>query len=321
MHEQLAAHLDGYRLKRFPAWLTLLPPAMAALSSGRADLVHSYLEYGGLFKRRDVPLVLTAHSYMLDAAMKPYVGHLQYLHYRTDLRLLTRLGLARADHVVAVSRFVAERLVDDLGFSGDLSVIHNGVDEAAFTPAPRSAHTGPLRILFCGNLKRAKRAELLVPLANALGSGFEVAYTSGLAAGGRLSGELAVGAARLRCLGAVGHRDMPACYRQADILFMPSAREGFGLCVAEAMACGLPVVAANAGALPELVTHGLGGYLCQVDDLDGFVTAIKSLADDSGLRARMGEYNRTRVEAKFGMSCMVANYRALFERTIDKAQK
>jgi len=100
---------------------------------------------------------------------------------------------------------------------------------------------------------------------------------------------------------------------------MPSVREGFGLCVAEAMACGLPVVACRESATPELVEHGNGGMLCAVDDVPAFAAAFCQLADDSTLGSRMGEFNRARVEQMFTQERMVREYRELFEAVGDGA--
>jgi glycosyltransferase involved in cell wall biosynthesis len=125
------------------------------------------------------------------------------------------------------------------------------------------------------------------------------------------------GAARLTDLGRLAHVDMPALYASVDLLFAPSAREGFGLCVAEAMACGLPVVAADTSAMPELIDRGQGGHLCPIDDLDGFAAAIRQIAAVPEEAARMGEYNRAKVESDFTLSRMVDEYRALFEELLD----
>jgi glycosyltransferase involved in cell wall biosynthesis len=100
---------------------------------------------------------------------------------------------------------------------------------------------------------------------------------------------------------------------------MPSAREGFGLCVAEAMACGLPVVAADAGALPELVVEGQGGHICAIDDVSAFATAIRSISDDRARASRMGAFNRARAEERFGAVAMARQYQSLFQAVLDKA--
>jgi glycosyltransferase involved in cell wall biosynthesis len=122
-------------------------------------------------------------------------------------------------------------------------------------------------------------------------------------------------------VGGVPHGDMPWLYGQVDLLFMPSAREGFGLCVAEAMACGVPIVAADAGALPELVEEGDGGHLCPIDDVSAFSSAIQRIADDQGLAARMGEFNRERATARFSLEAMVAAYTDVFEMAMSPADR
>ena len=67
---------------------------------------------------------------------------------------------------------------------------------------------------------------------------------------------------------------MHKVYQQSDILFFPTLREGFGLVVAEAMACGLPVVTTDCSSLPELIDHGKGGYLCEPNNLEDMIGRI-----------------------------------------------
>ncbi len=103
-------------------------------------------------------------------------------------------------------------------------------------------------------------------------------------------GDPAPDAARLLQRTGVGHRVMHpddvtlrALYRSAALVAVPSHGEGFGLAAAEAMACGAPVVAARAAALPEVV--GDAALLLDPDDTGAWADAIRSLLDDSG-RAR-----------------------------------
>lgn len=313
LHAALAARLPGYRLADFSPWWTMVPPALPLFSSGRAGIIHSTADYGAWFKRPGVPLVVTLHNYVCDAFMQPYSSPLQYLHYRTDLRLFSRWTLQQADVVVPVSRFVAERARDDLGIERPMPLIYNGVDEQVFTPSAVARRPGPFRVLFSGNLTPRKRAGLLQPLARALGAGFEICYTTGL-------GDSAptVSGPGLRCVGRVAHADMPQLYRSMDALFMPSVREGFGLATAEAMACGLPVVACGESALQELVVDGEGGWLCGVDDLACYAQALRRLADDTAAARRMGEHNRARAERDFTLARMVDDYRRLFEAVLDR---
>jgi glycosyltransferase involved in cell wall biosynthesis len=281
--------------------------------------VHSHTDYGGVFQQSDVPLIVTAHSYVLDKFMRPYCSFLQYLHYQTDLRWSMLKTLSRSDRVVAVSRYVANKLRDEAFYTDRIDVIYNGVDTERFVPAKGRVNAGPFRVLFCGNLTRCKRAHLIGPLAQALGKGFEIIYTSGLASRAELSDEMSQDMPNLICTGSVSYTDMPALYQSVDALFMPSVREGFGLCIAEAMAAGLPVVAANASAFPELVVNGQGGTLCEIDDLAAFVQAFRQLAENSNQRRQQGEFNREKAERLFSLPRMVEAYRILFEETLDNA--
>ena len=102
-------------------------------------------------------------------------------------------------------------------------------------------------------------------------------------------------------------------YQRSDIFLFPSRLEGFGYPVAEAMACGKPVVCTNYSSLPELVEDGRGGTLCPRDDVDAFAEGIRRLARDPDLRAQMGAYNRAKVEEQFTLSRCVQRYVKLYE--------
>lgn len=317
VHGSLAGEIDGYRLHTYSPWWSLFPPALAGMSCKGADLVHASADYGFLFARSGTPLVATLHNYTSDRFMRDYSSRLQYLHYRGDLRLFSRLTLQRATVVVAISRFMADLVERDLHVTPHVKLIYNGVDHRRFVPGSGGRTGKTFRVLFCGNLNRRKRAHLLPLLAAALDERFEIHYTAGLSDGDLHDSDTPDGHAVLCPLGRVLHADMPHVYRSMDVLFMPSVREGFGLCVAEAMASGLPVVACGESATPELIEDGQGGVLCAIDDVPGYASAIAQLADDQTMARRMGDFNRARVEERFTQDRMVRDYRSLFEAVLD----
>jgi glycosyltransferase involved in cell wall biosynthesis len=89
----------------------------------------------------------------------------------------------------------------------------------------------------------------------------------------------------VRYVGVVAESELPALYAKADVLLMPSLHEGFGLPVLEAMACGTPVVASTAGALPE--TAGEAALLVDPLDIEGLADAVVRIVDDGELRAEL----------------------------------
>jgi glycosyltransferase involved in cell wall biosynthesis len=314
IHRELENALPAYWVLPYhPKW-TLVPvclPLTARINA--ASLVHTAPDYAIFFARRKIPLVITFHNYVLDPFMRRYSSKLQRIHYATVLRWLTRLAVQRADAVTAVSRFTASLVRSDLGYNDELSVIYDGVDTRRFFPARRSSPHRDIRVFFSGNLTLRKGAQWLLPIAQKLDPNIRIFYTTGL----RTQHELAAGS-RLVPIGNVPYSQMPDRYREMDLLIMPTVREGFGMAVAEAMACGLPVVASNCSSITELIEDGRGGFLCQVGDTDAFADRINMLAGSIELRHAMGDFNREKVTRDFSLDKMVGAYERLFSAVMKK---
>ena len=311
VHSTLAQHLPDYRVVGCSPKRSFFPPAFYPLGRDMpANVIHAVPESAIFHQRKGVPLVVTVHGYALDKFLSPYSSWLQNLHSRSDLRWLYRQAMKRAALITTVSQFTASLLREDLGVTKPIQVIYNGVDEQRFTPGKRV--TGKeIKVLFSGNLTQRKGAHWLLPIIQRLDERIVIYYTSGLRETSTL-----VAHPRLRPLGRIPHEKMPDVYREMDILLFPTVREGFGLAAVEAMACGLPVVATNGSALPEVVTDGQGGFLCPLGDVAAFVNAVQALADDTALRQRMGAFNRVVVEQRFTLSQMIAEYEAVFDSLI-----
>ncbi|MBW2467310.1 MAG: glycosyltransferase family 4 protein, partial [Deltaproteobacteria bacterium] len=293
-----------------PYW-TLFPPALPFLCSNRkADIIHTAPDYGLFFKRRKTPLILTFHGFVLDKETRPYGPTLQKLHYSTDLLYFTRKSLEVADKVTCVSKFIAEMVKRELNYTKPIQVIYNGIDTNMFKPGGIKKN-GQVNVLFCGHPTSRKGAHLLPKIAENLNPGITIQYTRGFR-----NKAYRFHSPSLVDLGSVKYSDMPAVYMQADILVFPTLREGFGLVAAEAMACGLPVVASNCSSLPELIEESKGGYLCELNNAGEFAARINQLADSAQMRKEMGQYNRNRIEEKFTLQKMTESYRKLFEEIL-----
>ncbi|MEI8301652.1 MAG: glycosyltransferase family 1 protein [Burkholderiales bacterium] len=102
-------------------------------------------------------------------------------------------------------------------------------------------------------------------------------------------------AARLRFIGPVDDAALAAWYRGCTALVFPSWREGFGLPVLEAMACGAAVITANTSSLPEVVGQG-NGLLIDPADTDALAAAMQQVAEDAALRDRLRRAGPPRAE-------------------------
>lgn len=308
IHKELEHSVPGYRVLPYnPKW-TFFPVALPIVACIRnASLVHTTPDYSIFFMRRNIPTVITFHGYKLDPFMKPYSSWLQRIHYARVLRRFTKIAVHKARAVTAVSRFTADIVRRDLGYNGPLQVIYNGIDTNRFQPAHRPHPNNDVRVMFSGNLTIQKGAQWLVSIARKLHSNISIFYTTGL----RTSNSLPT-RPNLIPIGRVSHGDMPGRYQQMDILLMPTVREGFGMAVLEAMACGLPVVASDCSAIPELLDDERGGFLCPVGDTVAFADRINMLAESVKLRREMGAYNREKASRQFPLEKMTTAYQRLF---------
>ena len=109
---------------------------------------------------------------------------------------------------------------------------------------------------------------------------------------------------RVRFLTDVPDRDLPAIYNCAEVYLgvsrlMEQRVEGFGISIAEASACGIPVVAGRSGGIPEAVRDGETGLLVDAERAEAVSEALGLLLDDPGLRARLGGAGRRAVETYY----------------------
>lgn len=319
VHKSLESRIPDYQVIPYNPYRTLFPPSLLLLGRfSRAGSIHTSPDYAFFHVRKNIPLILTFHNYVLDRFMRNYSSALQNIHYQTDLKIFTKLAVGKADILTAVSRFTADLVKREMKLADNIKVIYNGVDHDLFTPKKQShkKQTNIIKVLFCGNLTRRKGAHWLVPIAEKLERNINIIYTSGLRSSGMLAGHF-----QLKCLGSVPYHNMPAVYQDADILLFPTVREGFGLVAAEAMSCGLPVVATDCSSLPELIDDGKGGFLCPLGDVDVFADKIRLLAANPQLRREMGDYNRAKIEKMFTLDRMVGQYQELFEEALSGSWK
>ena len=112
--------------------------------------------------------------------------------------------------------------------------------------------------------------------------------------------------------GFVPGEDLPSLINSADIFAMPSEAELLSIATIEAMACGLPILAARAQALPELVTNGENGYLFRAGDIDDAMRSIALLADRPERFPSMGEVSLKKVQVH-GLERTLQSYEKLYE--------
>jgi glycosyltransferase involved in cell wall biosynthesis len=202
-----------------------------------------------------------------------------------------RFGLAaarRALAVITVSEFSRRELISLAGLDPALvHVVPGGVSERFHPGVDHERVTSKLGlhrpyVLTIATADRRKNlASLAVAAAHLAGDGIELVW----AGDDRPYFSASEAIPGLRALGYVDEADLPGLYAGAKAFVLPSRYEGFGLTCLEAMACGVPVVAANRAALPE--TCGDGALLVDPDDPDAVADALGRAVGDVKLRSRL----------------------------------
>ncbi len=185
----------------------------------------------------------------------------------------------------------------------DVFVVRNGLDLAQFRSSQLPTDV-PVRILGLGSLLPVKRWDRLLVAGLAL-KRRSFRFTIEIAGGGPLRQSLEKQANDLGILDCVtfrGHTDdVPSLISTATFLAHASDFEGCPNAVMEAMACGRPVVAMDAGDISSLIDNGQTGFVVRLGDVEEFIERMATLINNRALCQQMGEAGRAKAEREFGI--------------------
>jgi glycosyltransferase involved in cell wall biosynthesis len=289
--------------------------------------------------RRFRPDVINVH----DRSSLPYVIVANWIGGRRPLvfsahgllvqderpRLRDRWAARRLSQVTAVSQPAAQEYARLLGWKGVIEQIDNGVPPVERCEALRRRFRQSLELnddafIFAavGNVKPEKGFEDLLDAAAALrGMAGNRAFNV-LIAGGSADEEYRTSLlARSKRLNLNGHArflghcaDTQSLYSAADAFVLSSRKEGLPMVLLEAMSAGLPVVATEVGAVPEVIRPDVDGLLVPPASADRLARAMCRLATDESLRVSLGSAGRARVENQYGVHRMAERYLDVFAR-------
>lgn len=233
--------------------------------------------------------VACAHVLTLKRAV-PDIKIFGYLH--NDVRNMTvglkkRLGYIPfikamhrcCDKVFAISEFVKSAGMAAYGLPAEkIAVVYNGVDVTRFSGIGPRESDSRMELIFVGRLIRDKGVHLLLEALSRLEPEFDCHAT--IVGSGPEYDALVQQAEALQLqekVNFLGKRmDVPELLWQADWFVHPAiCQEGFGITLIEAMAAGIPCIAFNGGAIPEIIDHGKDGYLVEMGSVEAMAEAIR----------------------------------------------
>jgi N-acetyl-alpha-D-glucosaminyl L-malate synthase BshA len=232
---------------------------------------------------------------------------------------VTQFSMRSSDRVTAVSRFLKERAEATFGVTKPIDVIYNFVDPNVFSPRKhgrlRLAGPDTKVLMHASNFRAVKNIPVIIQVFAEVrkqlqaklvmvGDGPEKAGAE------QLARELGVH----RDVLFLGNQDcMEELLPLADVFLLPSSSESFGLVALEAMSAEVPVIASNAGGLPEVVEHGFTGFLHDPGHVAGYVNSALKLLGNESLRRTMGRRGRRVARERFTADEMVGRYVQVYE--------
>jgi L-malate glycosyltransferase len=327
-HPGLAFHqvqTPSYPLFREPQYvLSLANKVVQVAREFRLDIIHAHYA---------IPHATAAilSRQVLESGGRPSPKVVTTLH-GTDITLvgsdpsyseIVAFSIESSDGVTTVSHSLRESTRRELCVKRDIEVIPNFLDCAVY----RRREVGALRerfapdpdtklVIHVSNFRPVKRIDAVMHVFDRIrravparlllvGDGPELGTAY------RLGRELEM-TQQVEMLGA--QEDIIPLLSAADVFLLPSAQESFGLAALEAMACEVPVVASQVGGLPEVITHGVTGFLHPPDDLDGMAHSAVAVLTDPKLHRRITDTAFTRVSEQFCVSLVVPMYERYYEK-------
>jgi len=240
---------------------------------------------------------------------------------------ITRYSIEQSDGVTSISQYLLKRTLEEFGIRRPIEVIPNFVNCELYSRTPDPvlralwAPNGEPILMHLSNFRPVKRIldaiqifalvrEKMPAKLVMVGDGPDREPAEALALQLKIEDDVLF-------LGK--QNEVHQKLGQADLFLMPSQLESFGLAALEAMACEVPVIATNVGGVPEVIEHGVDGYLVQPGEIQraaGYAIDLLSRAD----RGReMGQLARVNAKKKYCANDVIPMYEAYYQRVLSQS--
>ncbi len=295
------------------------------------DFVRVHLKIVPLCKKLGIPIItwihgaegmfVASHHYLPSFGIKPNLIKFLGVLYDPAKRTLLRLLLRRSTCVVFASKWMKDVCEKYALFRHPRSyVIPNPVDVHSFTPSEEDIGNKIEKAVTVRSL------EWKYGLDTAIKSFAKVKATLTILGQGSLEGYLRA-LARIHesnvifLTKPIPHNEMPFFYKKYGFYIASSRTEGQGLAMCEAMSCGLPVIAAKVGGIPEFVIDGVNGLLVPPEDFLSLRKAVRNLISDKTLYNSLSHKAVEFCRKKLSFETIFAREYDIFKKSIELTDK
>jgi N-acetyl-alpha-D-glucosaminyl L-malate synthase BshA len=324
--------VSRYPLFEYPPYDLALATRMAEVSAiYNLDLLHVHYAIP-----HSVSALLAREMTAFGPGKKRHLPYVTTLH-GTDITLvgldasylpITRFSIEKSDGVTSISNYLREQTLKEFQVKNPIKVIPNFVNCDLYHRDGNTARyrnewapDGEKVLVHLSNFRPVKRVPDVIEIFDRIqkevpaklvmiGDGPDRSRAEWMVVEKSLQ-------ERVLFLGKQDqvHEKLPA----ADVMLLPSTLESFGLAALEAMACEVVPIATNAGGVPEVIEHGVDGYLAKVGDIDSMATyGLELLSDDEKLK-EMSKMARFKAQSTYCASKIIPMYEEFYREVLDRA--
>ncbi|WP_040208386.1 N-acetyl-alpha-D-glucosaminyl L-malate synthase BshA [Neobacillus jeddahensis] len=316
--------VNQYSVFQYPPYDIALASKMAEIANReKLDILHVHYAIphavcailAKQMSNRDLKIVTTLHG-----------TDITVLGYDPSLTDAIKFGIEKSDAVTAVSNALVNQTYELINPDKQIETVYNFIDERIYHKIDTTSLREQLQIkdeekviIHVSNFRAVKRVTDIVNTFARI-SAFMPAKLLLVGDGP----EMTIVCKLVRQLGIAEQviflgkqENLEELYSISDLMLLLSEKESFGLVALEAMACGVPCIGTNVGGMPEVIEHGVSGYICDVGDIDDISQKAISLLNDCDLHQRFSLQSLEVVKTKFKADQIVEQYEQLYWKLLN----
>lgn len=311
--------VNQYSVFQYPPYDIALASKMAEVANReKLDLLHVHYAIPHavcaiLAKQmcdRDIKIVTTLHG-----------TDITVLGYDPSLTDAIKFGIEKSDAVTAVSKALVDQTYELINPDKQIETVYNFIDDRIYQKSDAHALRAEFEIkedekviIHVSNFRPVKRVQDVVKSFAKIAS---VMRAKLLLVGD--GPEMTIICKLVRKLGLdsqvifLGKQEsLEELYSISDLMLLLSEKESFGLVALEAMACGVPCVGTNVGGLPEVINHGVNGFICEVGNIEEISSKALAVLNDKNIHKQFSNHSIETAKTKFNAEQIVEQYEQIY---------
>ncbi|MEH7482014.1 N-acetyl-alpha-D-glucosaminyl L-malate synthase BshA [Neobacillus drentensis] len=311
--------VNQYSVFQYPPYDIALASKMAEVANReKLDLLHVHYAIphavcailAKQMSHRDIKIVTTLHG-----------TDITVLGYDPSLTDAIKFGIEKSDVVTAVSKALVDQTYELINPDKQIETVYNFIDDRIYKKSDARALKSEFEIkddekviIHVSNFRPVKRVQDVVKsfakIASVMpaklllvGDGPEMTIICKLVREFGLEDQVIF-------LGK--QESLEELYSISDLMLLLSEKESFGLVALEAMACGVPCVGTNVGGVPEVINHGMNGFICEVGDIDDISNKSLAILVDQNLHQQFSKQSVDTAKTKFKADQIVEQYEQIY---------